>query len=86
MATVADTLDRELKAYTRLLPTLAGEEGRYAVIADDAVHGVFDTYSDAMKSAYEKLGLRPFLVKQIATIEVVANFTRMLSPVCHISL
>jgi hypothetical protein len=69
-------LETELATFDRLLPQLVAEEGKFAVIRADALIGVFDTYQDALKAGYEKAGLEPFLVKQIAAFPVVANFTR----------
>jgi hypothetical protein len=71
-------LDREIETFYRLRPTLVKEEGRFAVIAGDMLLGVFDTYQDALTDGYKERGLDPFLVKQISSVEAVANFTRHL--------
>jgi hypothetical protein len=73
-------LTQELETYKKLLPTLAGSEGKFVVISEDKSLGVFDSYQDALTAAYEKLGLKPFLVKQISTVEVLSFFTRELCP------
>jgi hypothetical protein len=73
-------LTQELEAYKNLLPTLAGSEGKFVVISEDKSLGIFDSYQDALTAAYEKLGLKPFLVKQISTFEVFSFFTRELCP------
>ena len=73
-------LARELATYARQLAALSGDEGKFALIAGDEVLGVFDTYGDALTAGYQKRGLEPFLVKQISTVEIVANFTRNLQP------
>lgn len=77
-------LERELETYTRLLHTeLAGQEGRFALIAGSDLLGVYDSYNDALAAGYEKRGLNdPFLVKRVATVEHVAYFTRDLGAVC----
>lgn len=74
-------LKQEMETYKKLLPTLTGSEGKYVVIAGTESFGVFDTYQDALTAGYEKLGLKPFLVKQISTVEVLSFFTRELA--CH---
>jgi hypothetical protein len=78
-------LDNEVAAYQRLLPSLIAEEGRFALIAADELLGVFDTYSDALSAGYRIRGLEPFLVKKIASVEVISYFTRDLRPTCHTS-
>jgi hypothetical protein len=78
-------LDKELATYKRLLPSLAGEEGRFALIAGEELVGIFDTYSDALASGYRARALEPFLVKQISTFEMIANFSRDLGAGCHTS-
>ena len=81
-----EPLAAELATYAKLLPTLTAEEGRYAVISSDALIGTFDTYNDALAAGYQARGLEPFLVKQISHVNIVANFTRSLRPVCPTSL
>jgi hypothetical protein len=59
-------LVKELRAFRRELPRLLEqEEGRFALVHEDQLAGVFDTYEDALQVGYEKYQLRPFLVKQI---------------------
>jgi len=82
---MADALQRELKKYQELLPTLSSDEGKFAVIADDELVGIFESYGDALAAGYQKAVLKPFLVKQIAKTEVIAYFTRDTgSTECHI--
>jgi hypothetical protein len=70
-------LEKELETYKRELPTLAASSaGKFVLIQDSQVMGVFDTYADALKEGYEKFGLTPFLVKQINALEKVHYFTR----------
>lgn len=63
-------LSQELATYNRLLPSLSGKEGRYALIAGERLLGDYGTYSDAIEAGYQARGLEPFLVKQIATFEI----------------
>lgn len=69
-------LEKELKAYQKALPELTADEGKFVVIKDDEVAGVFDTYEDALKVGYSKFGLDPFLVKQISQGERILSFSR----------
>ena len=68
-------LERELETYEQnkddLLKTA---EGKYVLIADDRILGVFDTQRDGIRQGYKELGNRPFLVKQILQIEPVIYF------------
>lgn len=62
-------LETEYATYLSLLPRLAHEEGKFALIHDGDLAGVYETYQDALAAGYEKFGLKPFLVKQIAATE-----------------
>ena len=62
-------LETEYPTYLNLLPRLAHEEGKFALIHHDDLAGVYETYQDALAAGYEKFGLKPFLVKQIAATE-----------------
>ena len=67
----------ELSTYEREKELLVnGNEGRYVVIRDDIVAGIWDTYEDALKAGYERFGLEQFLVKQIQGIDRIQFFTR----------
>jgi hypothetical protein len=69
-------LQKELETFERLKPELLSEEGKFAVIFDGELIGVFAAYEDALKSGYAKCGVKPFLVKKILAIEPVNFFTR----------
>jgi len=73
------SLERELKKYDENLPSLLPEAGRFVVIHEDRVLGVFDTYEDALRAGYHELGVTPFLVRQIQAIEQIHYFSRDLS-------
>ena len=72
------TLSRELATYNAHLGQLINNPGKFVLIAGDEILDTFDTYRDALAAGYAARGLEPFLVKQIATHEVVANFSRSL--------
>jgi len=74
------TYEKELETYQGQLPALlATDEGKYAVIKNDAILGVYGTYEDALNAGYKEYGLVPFLVKQITAIEQIQYFTRELA-------
>lgn len=77
-------LEKELATYERLLPTLLGQEGKFVLIHDETLDGVYDTYEDALKVGYHTVGVdRPFLVKQIQAIQQVQSVTRNLIFPCR---
>jgi len=69
-------LEKELETYKRLLPTLLEQEGKFALIHDSELTGVYGDYEKALNEGYEKFGTTPFLVKRINAVEQVLNFTR----------
>ncbi len=72
---MADILSRELKAYEANFENLLGaNEGKYVLIHDDDVLGVFDNQMDAINRGYKELGNVPFLVKQVNKLEVPLSF------------
>jgi hypothetical protein len=75
-------LDREINTYNSKLPELLGSLGKFVVVKDDRIVGIYDTYADALKIGYEHFKLEPFMVKQIAPTEKVQFFTRELDPKC----
>lgn len=75
-------LERELETYAREKDSLLAEEGKYVVIQDTKIIGVFTSYEDALQVGYEKCGLKDFLVKKIESIETIHWFTRVLDAPC----
>jgi hypothetical protein len=60
-------LTTEIETFYRELPRLLddGEAGRYVVIRDDQIHGVWDTFRDAIQYGYEKFDDGRFLAQKI---------------------
>lgn len=77
-------LETEMAFYKKLLPSLAGEQGRFCVIHKETLVGTFVAYEDALKAGYEKCGLEPFMVKKISTDEQIAYFSRDLNCPCPV--
>ena len=72
---MAQVLDTELKTYEKNRDHLLGTaEGKFVLIRNDQVVGVYDTKMDAIAQGYQKFGNVPFLVKQIVKVEVPQNF------------
>ncbi|WP_457329246.1 hypothetical protein [Rhizobacter sp. P5_C2] len=75
------TLQREFETFQSELPNLIAKgEGQFVVIRGEQVCDFFPSYGQALAWAYERFGLEPFFVKQIAREEMAAHFTRDLRP------
>ena len=79
------SLDRELDAYLKALPTLLDRSGQYALVKDDAVVSTWNTYEDAIQEGYRLFKLDSFLVKQIQAEDQLSYFTRDIRPPCQSS-
>lgn len=72
-------LEQELSTYEEMLPELLANEGKYAVIHNDKLIGIYESYADALKTGYEQCGLDQFLVKQISQQEHISFVSRELA-------
>lgn len=77
-------LEKELETLRRELPNLLanGGEGKFVVVFEDRIVGIYTSYEDALAIGYEKCGLKPFLVKKIQAVEQVQYFSRDLAFPC----
>lgn len=72
---MAQLLDVEMEIYEQHRDELLGKfEGKYVLIYEQAIAGVFDTKGDAIREGYQRFGNVPFLVKQILKVETPQNF------------
>lgn len=76
-------LERELDTYKKSLQSLMAQQGKFVVIHEDKIVGTFDSYADALKAGYDKVGTKPFLVKKISPDEHLAYFTRDVTFSCR---
>jgi hypothetical protein len=76
-------LEKELETYKKELQTLLQNAGKFVLIHEDKVAGVWDTYQDALQEGYRVFGLKPFLVKQIQAVETVHHINRDVLPICQ---
>ncbi len=74
------TLEKELETYNARFAELQANEGKFVLIHEAEIGGVFETYADALKIGYEKYKLAPFLVKKIASTEIAQFITRHVAP------
>ena len=75
-------LEKEMETYNARRDELLQHEGKFVVIHQDRVAGIWQTFEDALKAAYKEFGLNPFMVKQIHAIEPVHHYTHELPPQC----
>lgn len=69
-------LDAELKTYEENRDQLLGTaEGKFVLIQNSQVVGIYDSKMDAIAMGYQQFGNVPFLVKQIVKVEAPQNFT-----------
>ncbi len=63
---------RDLQTYRRELPRLLreGHAGRYAIIREDQVVGIWDSVGDALQAAGERFGLEPVATYRINPLDV----------------
>ncbi|MBI3798266.1 MAG: hypothetical protein HY268_15045 [Deltaproteobacteria bacterium] len=73
---MTDILATELKTYERHREELLGAaEGKFVLIHEAEVVGVYESQMDAIAEGYRRFGNVPFLVKQIVKIEIPLNFS-----------
>ncbi len=72
---MANVLDTELKTFEEHRERLLGTaKGKFVLIRNDQVVGVYDSKMDAINQGYKQFGNVPFLVKQIVEVETPANY------------
>jgi hypothetical protein len=63
-------LETEIARYNELLPELlASGEGKYAVICGRDLVGVFDTNDAAYRAGLDRVGVNPFLLRQVLRVQ-----------------
>lgn len=65
-----DVLKTELQTYEADKDELVAKgEGKFVLILQRDIAGIWETYEDALQAGYARFGLKPFLVKKIEKIE-----------------
>jgi len=73
---MTEALKKEMETFEAQKAELINRsKGKYALIKDDKVVGIFDSQIDAIQQGYERFGNVPFLVKLIVEVEPPLNFT-----------
>lgn len=72
-------LEKELETYHKKLAELMASEGKFVLISGETIVDTFSSYEDAIKEGYNKFGLKPFLVKQIRSVEDIQFISRFVA-------
>ena len=63
-------IDREWETFQANLPALLEKEGgRYVLIHDDQIVGVWDTQAEALEEGYQRFLFESFLVQRVVADE-----------------
>ena len=69
-------LHQELEFFeSQRLDLMARAPGKYALVKDAKLLGIFETELDAVRAGYRQVGNEPFLVKHIVEADVPLVFT-----------
>ena len=71
-------LEREKAAFYRELPRLLktrGNRGRWALVHGDEVAGIYPNFDACLEAGYERFGLSPFLIMEVAEKQKVISMT-----------
>lgn len=81
-ATADSPLYHEWNTYRREVTRLMaeGHEGRWTLIADRDIVGLWDTQEEANRVAAQRFPARAVLIKQILRLEPIVRCTRLLYP------
>jgi hypothetical protein len=81
---MASVLQKAIETFRRESPKYADQAGKFLLIRDSQVLGVWAAYEDALKEGYRVCGVdQPFLVKKIELVETPQFNSRFVQPVCH---
>lgn len=73
--TVPAELEAEIRYFNEHRAELLQQaSGKFALVKGDALLGIFDTETAAIRHGYETLGNVPFLVKQVTEADIPLNF------------
>ena len=76
--------EKELETYRRELTKYLDQSGKYLLIRDSEILGVWSSYEDAIQEGYKTCGLKqPFLVKMIESVEYAHFNSRTVERACQ---
>lgn len=69
-------LEIETQTFAKLLPELVQTDmGKFVLIKNDEIVGIYAAILDALKTGYEKYQEQPFFVRQVLPTQQPLNFT-----------
>jgi hypothetical protein len=77
-------LEKEIETYDNRLPELLKDEGKFVLIVEEQIVGIFDTFEETMKAGYSRFRSQPFLARQISKTDPIIKSSRSVRP-CHMS-
>lgn len=81
---MSEKLAYELNRYIQELPNMSDKEGLFVLIHKDNPFDFYHSFDDALKAGYERFGLEPFLVQQVALNPTPLNFFREIGLPCRV--
>ena len=75
-------LEKDEAVFRVEMPKLSADAGKYALVLQEKLIGVFATYHEALSKGYEMAGMKPFLVQQISQLPQVQQFSRVVGFEC----
>jgi hypothetical protein len=76
MPVAAPVLQKELDFFEQQRVELFTQApGKYALVKDSELIGIFETELEAIRAGYQKIGNKAFLVKHIVEADVPLSFT-----------
>ena len=77
-------VDKEIAAYERMRPDLeAKHTGKWALVQNEALVGLYDSFEAVAEDAVRKFGRGPYLIRQIGAPPVTLPASVMFVPVQH---
>lgn len=74
-----DGITADIKAYEKLLPSLDDKVGKWVLICQEKLEGIFETSEEAAAVAVRRFGRGPFLIRQVGAPPVVLPASVMYS-------
>ena len=69
-------LEQEAKVFEQKLPELVKTDlGKYVLVKEDRIVGVFAAIFDALNCGYEKFKDQPFFIRQVSLTQQPLDFT-----------
>jgi hypothetical protein len=69
-------LEKETKYFeTKLAELVKTDMGKFVLIKDEQIYGIYAAPTDALKVGYEKFREQPFFVRQILLTQQPLNFS-----------